>query len=264
MKFLFFLILLFFFPTLIIESFANIEFEDITNTTGINYQGDSYGASWGDFNDDGYPDLWTGNHYITPTLYLNNRDETFSEIGKSFNFDKFSGMDFHGASWADFDNDGDQDLIIQVGAVLGFGEDSNVFLINNENELKDEAEIWDLQYSLGRGRTPLWFDWNKDGLLDIALTNAVRSDNKSKTTIFQQQENNFVEVDEKYGFQVRDPVAFAQLSDLNGDRHLELIMLSWNARGIYDFKDTNFVNIFDELGMPELGHKDIAFADFGV
>lgn len=261
-KFLFFLIALSFIPTLTIDSFGNITFEEITNTTGINYQGDSYGASWGDFNGDGYPDLWTGNHYNIPTLYLNNRDGTFIEIGKPLNFEKFSGIDFHGASWADFDNDGDQDLIIQVGAERGFGEGSNVFLINDEGKMEDEAEIWDLQYGLGRGRTPLWFDWNNDGLLDIALTNGLRPDNKAKTAIFQQQENKFVEIGEQYGFETRGAVVFAQISDLNRDHFMDLIMLSPNSRGIYNFEDTYFVNIFDELLIPKLNSKDVVIADF--
>jgi hypothetical protein len=35
-----------------------IRFEEVTNSTGISYIGTSYGASWGDFNGDTYPDIY--------------------------------------------------------------------------------------------------------------------------------------------------------------------------------------------------------------
>ncbi|MCC6208847.1 MAG: VCBS repeat-containing protein, partial [Gammaproteobacteria bacterium] len=95
---------------------AAIQFEDVSQQAGIDHAGQSYGASWGDFNGDGWPDLWVGNHDSKPTLYLNTRDGSFENI-----IDRVWAAnphaDTHGAAWADFDNDGDQDLVEVVGAL---------------------------------------------------------------------------------------------------------------------------------------------------
>ena len=95
-------------------SFAAIQFEDVTANSGINYIGESWGSSWGDFNNDGYPDLWTSNHRNCPGLYLNQGDGTFTDILSQVISDDLcdhSWLDAHGSAWADFDNDGDQDII---------------------------------------------------------------------------------------------------------------------------------------------------------
>ena len=42
---------------------------------------ESYGASWGDLNGDGYPDLFVSNHRTQPSLFLNQGNGTFIDIG---------------------------------------------------------------------------------------------------------------------------------------------------------------------------------------
>ena len=55
-------------------------FQNITNDSGINYRGASYGVAWGDYNQDGLIDLWVGNHGFAPTLYQNEADGTFTDV----------------------------------------------------------------------------------------------------------------------------------------------------------------------------------------
>lgn len=43
--------------------------------------GKNWGASWGDFHQDGWVDLHTSNHRDPATLYQNNQDGTFSLRG---------------------------------------------------------------------------------------------------------------------------------------------------------------------------------------
>ena len=85
---------------------ADIQFKEATKDAGIHHAGTTYGASWGDFNADGWPDLWVGNHNTKPTLYLNKQDGTFENIIDQV-WSGDSKADTHGVAWADFDNDGD-------------------------------------------------------------------------------------------------------------------------------------------------------------
>ncbi len=143
----------------------NILFKEVTNISGINYVGSSYGASWGDFNADTYPDLYVSNHEKPKILYLNQGDGTFMDITSQV-FLQEEKADTHAAAWADFDNDGDQDLIQLVGGGRGVGtgpEFANQMHVNDEGILKDSATELGIDYPLSRGRTPLWLDFDKDG-----------------------------------------------------------------------------------------------------
>jgi len=67
-------------------------------------------ALWGDFDNDGYLDLYLVNYDDKNKLYLNNDGSSFSEKAESLSLaDSGYGQ---GAAWADYDNDGDLDLYL--------------------------------------------------------------------------------------------------------------------------------------------------------
>ncbi|MBE9044395.1 VCBS repeat-containing protein [Pleurocapsales cyanobacterium LEGE 10410] len=116
-------------------------FRDITERSKINYTGASYGVAWGDYDNDGFTDLWAGNHGRSATLYRNSGDGTFENVTLEA-FEHQPKEDFHGAAWADFDNDGDLDLIQLVGADAGKSnlEDlqiANRLYVNNQGIFSD-------------------------------------------------------------------------------------------------------------------------------
>lgn len=84
-------------------------FEDVTEKAGLQGTGYDFGAAVGDYDNDGYEDLYVtgygGNH-----LYHNNGDGTFTDVTKS------SGTGGSGwstsAAWVDLDNDGRLDLVV--------------------------------------------------------------------------------------------------------------------------------------------------------
>lgn len=166
----------------------SIGFEDATLASGIRYSGPSYGAAWGDFDGDGAPDLWVSGHSAIH-LYR-NRDGVFEDISRQVVDDQPA--DRHGAAWADFDNDGDDDLIQLVGAELGTGSGENHLFVQRGGRLIDMARSLGVADGLGRGRSPLWLDYDGDGRLDVLVNNAARDD--APTRLFRGTTGAFEEV----------------------------------------------------------------------
>ena len=84
-------------------------FEDVTEAAGLIGAGYSTGVAVGDFDNDGYDDLFVAG-YGRSTLYHNNGNGTFSNVTDS------AGVAGSGwatsAAWVDYDNDGRVDLIV--------------------------------------------------------------------------------------------------------------------------------------------------------
>jgi hypothetical protein len=179
---------------------ATISFEDVSQQSGIYNLFPTAASAWGDLNGDGWPDLWVSNHHMkAPSLYLNLQNGTFVDVAADILIGDLR-ADFHGAAWADFDNDGDQDLFVTTGAGAGRGSCPNYLFVNQGGKLRNEASRFGVDYPLGRGRTPLWFDADRDGKLDLLLMNRSRPGGKAPSAIFQQTANGFVPNNDKFEF----------------------------------------------------------------
>ena len=85
-------------------------FTNVTKKAGVGDKGLCLGVVWGDFNDDGCPDLYVVNDFGRKTLYRNNGDGTFTDItAKSNTLAYGAGMS---ASFVDYDNDGKFDYYV--------------------------------------------------------------------------------------------------------------------------------------------------------
>jgi hypothetical protein len=68
------------------------------------------GVAWGDYDDDGYPDLYVSNYGAENFLYHNKRDGTFEEIAAQLGVEQ-PRWSFPTWFW-DYDNDGKLDLFV--------------------------------------------------------------------------------------------------------------------------------------------------------
>lgn len=267
------------------------QFEEVTDLAGMAHAGHSFGAAWGDLDGDGWPDLWVGNHYSPPSLYLNQRDGRFIDVAPELGLAVKA--DAHGAAWADFDNDGDQDLLELTGASSGTGSGPNHFYVNDEGNLRERAVEFGLDYPLGRGRTPLWFDADGDGRLDVLIVNMPRPDEQAPSAVFRQTPDGFEPVEtailersltEKVQQKVAGALGtsapdwlsppnaiqptdhHAQIAALVEPGRTDLVMFSSGHRlGVYSLGELPLHDVSERLNFPDQpieGVQDVAIEDF--
>ena len=240
---------------------AEIRFIESTQEAGLTYTGPTWGAQWADYNGDGWPDIFVTNHEsLEPSLYLNKSDGTFEEISDSVWAQKPDWrIDTHGAAWADFDNDGDQDVLISGGS----RDYSNQFFVNINGILYERAEEYGLEHKVGRGRTPLWLDFDNDGLLDVFLNVKYSDLSTNFPILFRQNEAGFENVNSQAGIDVEFS-EYSVLSDLTGDGVMDFIPYGnpYPSR-VYDMTTLPFTDYRDELfTFNTRWSPDAVFADF--
>jgi hypothetical protein len=85
-------------------------FDDIAERAGVNRRGFNKGVASADYDNDGWPDLYVSNLGGANFLYRNNRDGTFTELGRGAGVPG-PGQGF--PTWFfDYDNDGYQDIFV--------------------------------------------------------------------------------------------------------------------------------------------------------
>jgi len=164
--------------------FKNVKgesFQNITTPAGLANQGASNGMtpSWGDFNRDGFLDLYVANHVPqggeSPQdhLFVNNGDETFTDVSSVLGLSDLSGFAFV-AGWTDFDDDGDVDLFLVNDCP--FGPRVLRFFRNDGGTDPADWQFAEISTELGlaycaAGMGIAVGDLNRDGSLDYFHTN---------------------------------------------------------------------------------------------
>ncbi|HEY6228641.1 MAG TPA: VCBS repeat-containing protein, partial [Verrucomicrobiae bacterium] len=94
-------------------------FTKITNSAIVTNIASSAGVAWGDYDNDGFLDLFVANLGQRNFLYHNNGDGTFT-LNRNTAIGQETTYSWSGA-WADFDNDGHLDLFVANGQPNGTG-----------------------------------------------------------------------------------------------------------------------------------------------
>lgn len=161
---------------------------DVTSQAGIHFQhnGGAYGGkllpetlgsgcAFLDYDGDGWQDIllvnamdWPGHKRQRSTLrlYRNNRNGTFADVTKS------AGLDFEmygmGVAVGDYNNDGFPDILITcVGQ-------NRLFRNTGKGSFVDVTQNSGLQGRRGFSTSAIWFDYDRDGRLDLFVCNYVR------------------------------------------------------------------------------------------
>lgn len=180
--------------------FPGCKFSDVTQKAGIQFthftgtrtsqlpEDMGSGAAWGDYDQDGYPDLFLVNQDgpvgrppgaqnpgARCALYHNNRDGTFTDISDAAGLGQVRGC-FMGAAWGDYNNDGYPDLFITAygrcrlfhnePAPTGKSGPSRVF-----RDVTAKAGVGSIE---GFWTGVSWGDYDRDGRLDIYVCGYVK------------------------------------------------------------------------------------------
>jgi len=120
------------------------KFTDVRKNCGIRFEETHSEPAWGDLNNDGFLDLYINCIYEgrRSFLYMNNQDRTFREVTFLAGVRHYNGW---GVAFADFDNDGDLDILAAGGTIQLFRNDTS----NTGNWL--EVEVKSKNHSDGIG-----------------------------------------------------------------------------------------------------------------
>ncbi len=239
-------------------------FSDVTDKAGVANQRWGFGVAVGDYDNDGWPDMYVSN-FGKNRLYHNNHDGTFTDVAEK------AGVTLGGWStgptWGDYDHDGRLDLFVpgyvkfdpehppvagqagvttsscQFRGVSGMcgprglpGERDHLFHNNGDGTFTDvsqKAGVDDSQKYYGLAS--VFVDVDNDGWLDLAVAN----DSTPRYLYRNRRDGTFEDVSYVSGFALTDAgLAQASMGIATGD---------YNRDGRVDFYITVFSDDFNAL-----------------
>lgn len=175
-------------PSVFAQPSLGFHFTDVTSSAGIHFKHNNgayggkllpetlgSGCAFIDYDADGWQDIllvnsmdWPGHarQRSTMKLYRNNRDGTFTDVTRSAGLDvEMYGM---GVAVGDYNNDGFPDIFIScVGQ-------NRLFKNNGRGRFIDVTNSAGLGKRQAFSTSALWFDYDRDGLLDLFVCNYVK------------------------------------------------------------------------------------------
>src|SRR5579859_1610647 len=160
-------------PKTLLRNNGDGTFTDVTVESGVLSFGPTQTATWADFNNDGWLDLFIGaeslpNQPPHPSqLYINNHDGTFTNLAGEAGCEAVLFM--KGVVSSDYDKDGWPDIFIS-------GRDGHKLLLRNKGVKGRVPQFEDVTHAAGLDSTltytfPTWFfDYDNDGWPDIFVS----------------------------------------------------------------------------------------------
>lgn len=170
-------------------------FTDVTKEAGLAGTGYDFGVAVGDYDNDGYPDIFVAGLHRN-TLYHNNKDGTFTDVTAKAGLDRpdteYGPLWSIAAVWVDVNNDGLLDLFIvnylqwnyeneprcEYAGVVQYchprsykGLPNQLFLNNGDGTFTDVSAQSGIRAHIGKGMGVGMADYDLDGKQDLFVTN---------------------------------------------------------------------------------------------
>lgn len=168
--------------TVVAESIFTWQNGGALTTDGSNAS--MYGGVWGDFNNDGFEDIYTlgVSDSLSGALYRNNGNGTFTKTNTIGFADGRSG------TWGDYNNDGYLDLFVpDFGFAAALTDNQAQIYKNNGNNTFTKINL------PTDGVAGIWTDFDLDGDLDLSISNSTFNEvffRNDGNDVFTRVENN--------------------------------------------------------------------------
>lgn len=228
--------------------------------TGLD--GQKSGASWGDYNNDGFPDLLL-TYSFQVQLWRNLGNGTFVNLSSIAGFDDQDTCRNMGATWFDYDNDGFLDVYITDWNTCG----SNQLYRNNgdtSNSFTKVTSTSGIEATLPLANySSLPFDFNSDGLMDLLVPNHLAVTNE---LFINSMGPSFSDQASSYGVDTTNGETGVAIGDYNGDGHFDIFVTGVDANVLYtNDGDNTFTENATSLGVNNTQwSKGVCFSDFDL
>ncbi len=279
-------------PNSLLKNNRNGTFTDVTTESGLLSFHPTQTATWNDFNNDGWLDLFIGNESAPNgnfeshpcELYINNQDGTFREIAKKANCEILKYV--KGVTSGDYNHDGWKDIFIST-------MNGQRILLKNNGQTGNEISFTDVTVKAGLDREkgnsfPAWFwDYDNDGWLDIFACDYsfkkslayyaaaeklnIPAGNFEKMLLYRNNHNGtFTNVADDIGLNKNVFAMGANFGDIDNDGFLDMYLGTGNPD--YEslvpnkmFKNLGGIKFADVTASARVGHLQkghgVSFAD---
>ena len=201
------------------ESKVDIKrFKDVAPGLGLGVNRLSGGVITDDFDGDGYLDIVSSSLGFNDPLLLfhNNADGTFTDITASTGLaGETGGLNI---LQTDYDNDGRLDILVLRGAWMGEGGKHPASLLRNRGDgTFDDVTITAGLLRYHPTQAAVWFDFNKDGWIDLFIGNESAKGNHPSELFRNNGDGTFTECAAAYGLDVNAFVKGVSAGDFNND-----------------------------------------------
>ncbi len=254
-------------------------FTDVTDKAGVAGEGYGMGVAIGDYDNDGWPDIFVAN-VTNNQLFHNNHNGTFTDVTAKA---RVAGGALEGrkmwsiaAGWFDFNNDGHLDLFVSNYCKWEVNKDpicgppgmraychpknyaplpNTLYRNNGDGTFTDVSAAMGIQKSYGKGMGVVFADYDHDGFTDVFVAN----DNAPNQLFHNLAGKSFEEVALQAGVAYPESGAYisgmgADFRDVDNDGFEDLWHTAIENESFPLFKNTGKGDFSEVTDVSGLGH----------
>ena len=240
--------------------FEDLLLEDEGGEAYNGLNGFKNGASWGDYNNDGFPDLFL-TYARKIQLWRNLGNGTFVDVTDISGFESINNCLNTGATWFDYNNDGLLDIYITDWAACG---SNKLYRNDGNNTFVDVTESTGIESISGiESYMAIPFDFNADGFMDLYVCN---SESDANNLYINNGGTSFSDQAQTFGMDVMGNDSASAISDYDNNGFFDVFVTDKdNNTFLQNNGDNTFADTADALNIGNsLWAKGANFSDFDL